>query len=369
MKPKYTWKYRLGRPVAALLLLTVLFNLCACATWEWMWTRIEVQPPDSNDVIIEGNLDVETDKVFEGAVEFTDGAHSGTDIYYIGKAGHSNRNRIIVIDAGHQLHANGSHEPNGPDSTIMKTEVSESMVGVSTKTQEHELTLNVALLLRNVLIARGYSVVMIRETNNVNISDMKRAQIANKYSAAAFISIHANGDADATVSGAATVCASPSNPYPGCVANYRCSQGLSAYVLDAFCKKTSMEQLPIREKDDRTTINWSEVPTTVVEMGYLTNSGDDHRMASNYFYQMAANGIADGLDAYFADLELHEIETGSATEEAMTDGSKISEPVKDESPTEASLLPVENLPVTETLTQKEDATDEQPTDRGEPDER
>ena len=45
---------------------------------------------------------------------------------------------------------------------------------------EYELNLAVAQKLRDVLIEKGYNVVMIRETNSIDISNAERAEIANK---------------------------------------------------------------------------------------------------------------------------------------------------------------------------------------------
>jgi N-acetylmuramoyl-L-alanine amidase len=271
----------------------------------------------------------------EGAVEYTGEAHAGTDIYYIGKEGNPNRSRIIVIDAGHQLKGSAALEPNGPDSEVMKAEVTWGATGVYTGQAEHELNLAVALLLRDELIQRGYSVVMIRETNNVQISNMKRAQIANKYEAAAYIRIHANSWTDETMRGAMTISQSASNPYPTCAIHYGRSRQLSLFVLDRFCEETGIERLNPREMDDMTGTNWSEVPTTIVEMGFLSNKSDDTLMATDYFHREAARGIANGLEDYFEWLEtqLPEWETrpqrpAETTTEEPTEEST-SEPAAD----------------------------------------
>lgn len=233
---------------------------------------------------------------FEGAVEYTGGVHEGTDIYYVGTG--ARREKIIVIDPGHQAEGSSAKEPNGPGSENLKAEVTWGAEGAYSG-PEHALNLEVALLLRDELMARGYSVVMIRETAEVNISNMARAQIANKYNAAAYVRIHANSYDDTTMQGAMTICQSEANPYPDCAATYDESRLLSERVLQTFCKATGMQQLEIREMDDMTGTNWSKVPTTIVEMGFLSNKSDDMLMATKYFKEQAAEGIADGLDAYF----------------------------------------------------------------------
>jgi N-acetylmuramoyl-L-alanine amidase len=275
------------------------------------------EPVDSDNMILgDGVPEGDTDVIWEGSVEYTGEAHSGTDIYYVGKKGSPNRSRIIVIDPGHQLKGSAALEPNGPNSEVMKAEVTWGATGVYTGQTEYELNLAVALLLRDELIRRGYSVVMIRETNNVSISNMKRAEIANKYEAAAYIRIHANSWTDSTMRGAMTICQSASNPYPTCAAHYLRSHRLSQLVLNEFCDQTGISKLNMREMDDMTGTNWSEVPTTILEMGFLSNKSDDTLMATDYFRQEAAIGVANGLDAYFEWLEtqLPEWQTQPATE-------------------------------------------------------
>ena len=58
--------------------------------------------------------------------------------------------------------------------------------------------------------------------------------------------------------------------------------------------------------DDMTGTNWSRVPTTILEMGFLSNTNDDKLMATDYFHRYAAMGVANGLDAYFAWLDTQE---------------------------------------------------------------
>ncbi len=279
------------------LITATVGSFASCAAWNGLWESADATDINTDLLIIPGSGGPEDTYVpFEGAVEYTGEAHEGTDIYYVGTG--TRREQIIVIDAGHQGEGSSAKEPNGPGSDEMKAEVSWGAEGAYSGA-EHALNLEVALLLRDQLISRGYSVVMIRETADVNISNMARAEIANKYNAAAYVRVHANSYEDTTMQGAMTICHSESNPYPDCAATYDESRLLSERVLQAFCKATGMQQLEIREMDNMTGTNWSKVPTTIVEMGFLSNKSDDMLMATKYFKEQAAEGIADGLDAYF----------------------------------------------------------------------
>ena len=180
----------------------------------------------------------------------------------------------------------------------MKAMLTSGTQGVATKLPEYRLNLQVGLLLRNELIARGYTVVMIRESNDVSLSNVQRAQIANRAKAAAFVRIHANGSENAAKQGAYTICQTKKNPYNADLQPE--SQQLSRKVLDGFIAATNQRELAIWETDTMTGINWAEVPSTILEMGYMSNPEEDKRMAEDAFQQAAAQGVADGLDAFFA---------------------------------------------------------------------
>lgn len=205
---------------------------------------------------------------------------------------------IVCIDAGHQQAGISDTEPNGPGSSEMKAKLTTGTQGCATGKPEYQLNLEVSLLLKQELLNRGYQVVMIRETNDCPSSNAERAQTANASGASIFIRIHANSSTDSSMNGCLTMAPTAANPYVSYLAAD--SQSLSQSIVNHICAQTGFRNIGVLGTDTMTGINWCTIPVSIVEMGYMSNPDEDTKMSDPTYQNLIVQGIANGVDEYFA---------------------------------------------------------------------
>ncbi len=204
---------------------------------------------------------------------------------------------MIAIDAGHQSKGNNEKEPIGPGSSTTKPKVSSGTRGIATDVPEYKLNLVIALKVKEELKKRGYEVYMIRETNDVNLSNRERAEMANESGADLFIRIHADGSENTEVSGTSTLYPSEDNPYVDYLS--KDSYALSKAIVDAMCDRTGAKNRGAIARDDMSGINWCTIPVSIIEMGYMSNKKEDKLMQTEEYQDKMVQGICDGIDAYY----------------------------------------------------------------------
>lgn len=205
--------------------------------------------------------------------------------------------KLVCIDPGHQTKGNYKEEPVAPGSSETKPKVSSGTSGVSTKLPEYKLNLTVSMQLKDELLSRGYDVVMTRIINDVDITNIERAMVANNNNADVFIRVHANSDDRSSTKGILTISPTSSNRYVSGIYN-ECYL-LSQCVLNCMENSTGSTGGIIWKTDTMSGINWSEVPVTIVEMGYMSNPDEDRKLSDPDYQKKLVKGMADGIDDFF----------------------------------------------------------------------
>ena len=140
--------------------------------------------------------------------------------------------------------------------------------------------------------------VMTRTNSKNSLSCIQRAKVANKAKADAYLRIHANGSSNSSTNGAMTICVTKNNRFVSSKL-YEKSYALSQSVLDAYVKATGCHKEYIWQTDTMTGNNWSKVPTTLIEMGYMSNPTEDRKMQTKAYQKKMVKGMAEGIKAYF----------------------------------------------------------------------
>ncbi len=107
----------------------------------------------------------------------------------------------IVLDAGHQETTDNEQELYASWLSATKPRCTSGGTGVVSGTPEYELTLQYCNIIRDYLVQCGADVIMIREQNDVNISNQERASMAVNANPDLFLRIHADSANDPITSG------------------------------------------------------------------------------------------------------------------------------------------------------------------------
>ena len=197
----------------------------------------------------------------------------------------------IGIDPGHQAHGNSAQEAVAPGSSETKAKVSSGTYGRFTGVPEYEVNLAVSLKLREALEALGCEVYMTRETNDVDISNQERAIMMNELGVDLVLRIHCNGSTNESAQGIGLYIRATGTNADECM---RAAEAL----LPAMVEATGAESDGIFRRDSYTGLNWSEVPSILVEMGFMTNEEEDYKLNDPAYQDQLVAGMVEGVCAY-----------------------------------------------------------------------
>lgn len=178
--------------------------------------------------------------------------------------------RYIAIDAGH-----GGRDPGAIGNGLV----------------EKEITLAVAKKVEKALEKQNVKVLMIRK-DDTYIHPNDRAPIAEKAKVDAFVSIHTNSFSSSSANGTETF-------YSLASASTKVSDSkqLATFIQNRLYKALNTTNRGVKTANFavlRTTI-----PSTLVELAFISNQQDAGKLGSEQYQQIAADAIAAGIVDYY----------------------------------------------------------------------
>ncbi|QNU68713.1 N-acetylmuramoyl-L-alanine amidase [Ruminiclostridium herbifermentans] len=208
----------------------------------------------------------------------------------------------ICIDAGHGKTDRKADlkEPIAPGSDIMKAAIASGTSGVATKITEASLNLAVSKKLKKALSEKGANILMIRETEYCDLTNVERTELWNSSGADLTIRIHANGLNDNTVSGVLMMV--PGNKYIKDDEMLQKSTLIGKYILEGVLKHTKAKSRGTVVSNELTGFNWSKIPVVLLEMGFMTNPEEDKLLNTDSYQNKIVMGIVEGIEKYQAEM-------------------------------------------------------------------
>jgi len=193
---------------------------------------------------------------------------------------------VVVLDPGHQLHANSDQESLGPNMSGTKDKCSSGTSGVSTGRPEYEVNLEIGLRMRDYLESLGCVVYMTRTTNDVDISNIDRANIALSYAPNVYIRLHCDGSTNASSRGIGVFVAD-SGKYAGSLSDW------GPLLGNCLSDTTGSNYRGCNAGSTYSGLNWAaDIPSFLLEMGFMSNAADDENLSDPDYQMKICQGVA-----------------------------------------------------------------------------
>lgn len=179
--------------------------------------------------------------------------------------------KVIVLDAGHGGMDEGASSANG-------------------KAQEKKYTLLLAKKVKYLLEQKGIIVHMTR-TKDTDVTKAARVQLANTAGASLFVSIHCNTSDAWDTSANGLECLYATNKKALATQNKK----LAKTILQSLTNTTKLKKRGVIKRNGLYILRKAKIPSTIVEVGYLSNKKDLKKIIKESGQNAIAQGISDGI--------------------------------------------------------------------------
>jgi N-acetylmuramoyl-L-alanine amidase len=202
---------------------------------------------------------------------------------------------LICLDPGHGTPSavGRQTEPIGPGSRVYKIKDGGGASG------EAAVALAIAKKTRTLLLQRGYRVAMTRTGPVFRYGtggNVARAQFCNRRHSALMLRIHADGSTSSSQHGLATLYPAFHRGWTDDI--YTRSLRAARLIQRASIRATGARDNGLVARGDLTGFNWANVPTILVETGFMTNPAERMRLQSGSYQWKVAHGFTAGVAAF-----------------------------------------------------------------------
>ncbi len=205
---------------------------------------------------------------------------------------------VVCLDAGHHENHTNFKEDLGPGLSGSKVNTGGMAQGRETYRRESIVVLETAMILRDMLLKEGATVVMTRTAQTDFRTNIDRCNIAEEGGAQIMLRLHCNMNDNARKTGIQIYCPRNSD-YAKALATPDEYRALATALMNEMKKATGMA---LEQKTGNVVINdnyvgnnWAKMLCFLVEMGYMSNVGEDIKLATPEYQTMLAKGMLEGV--------------------------------------------------------------------------
>jgi len=189
------------------------------------------------------------------------------------KEGGSKAHWLVVIDAGHGGADPGAIGRNG--------------------LEEKQVTLDIARLIEILAWGDPQIEVVLTRRHDETLSLRGRIAMANRLSAAVYVSIHANAHTNPAVQGIETLV--PEAPKADHAEDFRLARAIQGQLT------ARLAPLGVRDrgvKHQPLYLRWAKMPAVLVEVGFITHPLGEVQLRSLWYQAEVARAVLKGIQAY-----------------------------------------------------------------------
>ena len=201
----------------------------------------------------------------------------------------------VCVDPGHQRSTQVETVPLMPGGEQTTTTRVGMAKGVETKRRESQLTLEIGMKLRNAMLSEGAAVITTRDKQDTFVGMLERADIPNSANADFVLRLHCNSrTGNDQVQGIEVYCPLGST-YAQAVADRTEYKQMGETMLEAMQQLTGQDKGACILNNTYVGNNWSQMPSFLIEMGYMTNMEEDLLLSHPIYQERLVQGMVEGV--------------------------------------------------------------------------